>query len=209
MTISDSYNQWARTYDVDRNLTRDLDFCVTRKLIGTDRVAVVIEAGCGTGKNTAHFSAMADTVFALDFSEGMLDLAKRHVSAPNVRFELANLTMDWPVPLHVADLVSFNLVLEHVADLTAVLGRAAKSLMPGGRVLISELHPCKQLQGSQARFVDEGGDTIRIPAFTHHVSEYFTAARACGLIVERVDEWWHDDDDPAGAPRLVTLFLRK
>ena len=75
--------------------------------------------------------------------------------------------------------MSFDLVLEHIEDLRPVLREAARVLRPGGRVLISELHPFKQYAGSQARCTDGDGVEQRVPAFTHHARPYGVAPSHC------------------------------
>ena len=209
MNIADAYSTWAASYDSDRNLTRDLDRDVTRELIGPGPIPVALEAGCGTGKNTRCLAQVAGKVYALDFSAGMLDVARRNVPDENVHFRQADLTGRWPCPSSHASLVSFNLVLEHIENMGDALQEAARVLLPGGRLFISELHPFRQYQSSQARFLDADGGEVRIPAFTHHISDYLGAARASGFELVRFDEWWHPDDQPGGAPRLATfVFLR-
>lgn len=209
MSIAGAYSAWAANYDTDRNLTRDLDRDVTCEVIGSGSFPVVVEAGCGTGKNTRYFSQVAGQVYALDFSEGMLDVARRHVQAPNVRFFQVDLSTDWPCPLGVADLVSFNLVLEHIEDIGGVLRRASGVLRLGGTVFVSELHPFRQYQHSQARFVGPDGIETRVPAYTHNISEYLGAARACGLHLVRFDEWWHVEDSRYGVPRIASFVFQR
>lgn len=209
MSIAHTYSTWAATYDADRNLTRDLDADVTRRLIGTARVPFVIEAGCGTGKNTGFFAEIADEVHALDFSEGMLAVARTRITAPHVRFELADLSAAWPCTPGRALLVSFNLVLEHIRDLTPVLRCACDALAPGGAVFISELHPFKQYQHSQPRFVDAAGQEVRVPSFTHDVSEFLSAASDGGLRLSRLHEWRHPEDPADAVPRLITFEFRR
>jgi malonyl-CoA O-methyltransferase len=207
MNIEDAYSAWAASYDSDRNLTRDLDAEVTRSLVGPGPIPVVVEAGCGTGKNTSYLSQVAATVHALDFSPGMLEVARRNVPAPNVHFHQTDLSADWPVRPNYANLVSFNLVLEHIQDIAEVIQKAAAVLLPGGRLFISELHPFKQYQNSQARFVNAEGNEIKVPAFTHNISEYLGAAQASGLQLVRFDEWWHREDQKSGVPRLATFVF--
>jgi ubiquinone/menaquinone biosynthesis C-methylase UbiE len=207
MTIATAYTAWATSYDTDRNLTRDLDADITRKRMGTALLHTVVEAGCGTGKNTRYFALLAQQVHALDFSEGMLAVAKRHVVAAHVQFHLADLSLDWPCPPRCADVVSFNLVLEHLQDLRPVLRQAARVVRPGGQVYISELHPFKQYQNSQARFLNAQGAEVKIAAFRHHVSDYLDAAKACGLQLVHLGECWHAEDPSDAVPRLLTLQL--
>jgi len=206
MTIDDAYDRWSPNYDADRNLTRDLDAAVARQILGERRFANVLEAGCGTGKNTALFAAIGDAVLALDFSAGMLERARAKVTSPHVRFATADLTRPWPAAAGSHDLIAFHLVLEHVRDLGPVFAHAARCLAPRGTVFVAELHPFRQYLGGKARYTV--GDTTReIDAFVHHVSDFTDAAAANGLHLASLREWWHDED--AGKPpRLVTFEFR-
>jgi ubiquinone/menaquinone biosynthesis C-methylase UbiE len=209
MNIADAYTHWSDSYDSDRNLTRDLDAAVVREVLADWRGASAVELGCGTGKNTGWLAARAWHLTALDFSAGMLAKARARVTAANVAFTQTDLTQPWPVPDASADLVMGNLVLEHIEYLPHIAAEAARVLRPGGRLVLCELHPFKQYLGSKARFEVEGGATVEIPAFVHHVSDYLTAARAAGLTLRDLREWWHPDDRSAdtGAakpPRLLS-----
>jgi len=212
MSIALAYSQWSASYDGDRNLTRDLDAEVTPQVLPPAiTLGLMIEAGCGTGKNTPFFAARSQQVLALDFSSGMLAQAGTRLTqlgVSNVTLRKADLLTTWPAATASADLVSCNLVLEHIQDLRPVFSEAARVLRAGGRFLISELHPFKQYRGSQARFVAEGGETIAIAAFRHHVSDFTRTALDTGFAIERLDEWWHDEDVDQ-PPRLLTLLLRR
>lgn len=205
MKIRDAYSSWAATYDHDRNRTRDLDAQVTRELLHGQRSGSVLELGCGTGKNTVFLAEIADSVHALDFSEGMLAQARAKVTAANVTFQAADLTQPWPVADATVDLIVGNLVLEHIEDLTFIFREAARVLRPGGQFFLSELHPFRQYQGTQANF-QQGAETTEISAFIHHVSDFTGAAKSSGFVLEDLREWWHAED--AGKPpRLLTLLF--
>jgi ubiquinone/menaquinone biosynthesis C-methylase UbiE len=77
MNIQVAYNNWSDTYDDDHNLTRDLDQKVTEKILADSRYKIVIELGCGTGKNTLLLSKIAEKVYATDFSSGMVEKVKQ------------------------------------------------------------------------------------------------------------------------------------
>jgi ubiquinone/menaquinone biosynthesis C-methylase UbiE len=205
MSVHEAYNAWAGSYDDDHNLTRDLDRQATSELLAGRRYRAILEAGCGTGKNTALFAQLGEAVQALDFSEGMLRQARAKLQHEHVRFVQADLTRRWPCPDQSFDLVSTNLVLEHIEDLGFIFGEAARCLEPGGRCFVSELHPFKQYLGSKARY-QQGETTAEIPAFVHHLSDFLSAAEGHGLRLLGLKEWWHQED--AGLPpRLLTLLF--
>lgn len=208
MNVSDAYSQWAATYDSDRNLTRDLDLVVTQRVLSGQGYPIVLELGCGTGKNTPFLSQIGERVYAFDFSNGMIALARAKTQAANVGFAVADLTGRWPVADRSAQLAVCNLVLEHISDLVAIFAEADRVLADRGRFYICELHPFRQYQGKKAQFV-RGERTIEIPAFVHHLSAFMDAAGRAGFRLQRLNEWWHDDDDPAGPPRLASFLFEK
>ncbi|MBL8102583.1 MAG: class I SAM-dependent methyltransferase, partial [Anaerolineales bacterium] len=152
MSIQNAYNEWSETYDANENLTRDLDQKVTRDILISQYFDSILETGCGTGKNTIFLADISAKVHALDFSPGMIEKAKEKVKAENVRFSIADLTKRWPCDNAEYDLVTCNLVLEHIQDLTHIFAEAARTLKPKGKFFINELHPFKQYQGAKARF---------------------------------------------------------
>ena len=207
MNIQDSYNEWANIYDNNKNLTRDLDSNVTRSLLAHLQFDSILELGCGTGKNSLFFAQIGKSIHALDFSEGMILKAKEKVMADNVRFEAADLTRHWPCEDDVYDLISCNLVLEHIENLSHVFSESARTLKPGGTILVNELHPFKQYGGAKARF-ERSGQTVEVEAFVHHISDFINAAEAKGLRLLKLNEYWHEEDQ-GRLPRLVSFIFAK
>lgn len=207
MSVQAAYNEWSASYDTDRNLTRDLDAQVTREALAAQRVGTVLELGCGTGKNTGLLADVGRQVVALDFSAGMIEQARAKWPLAHVTFAQADLTQPWPVESGTVELISGNLVLEHIENLDFIMAEAARVLVPGGRIFLSELHPFRQYQGGLARY-QKDGVTTQIPAFVHHVSEFLGAASRHGLVLESLREWWHAEDQ-GKPPRLLTLLFSR
>jgi len=207
MSIQEAYNHWSATYDIDENRTRDLDHAVTRETLVDSRFKSILEIGCGTGKNTALLAQIGDRVRALDFSEGMLKRAKEKLKTDNGIFLVADITKQWPCADESTDLVTCNLVLEHVDDISFVFSEAFRSLIDGGRLFVCELHPFRQYQGTQARFQRNQG-RIEIQAFMHHISDFLEAAEKIGLTLKKYREWWHEEDQDK-PPRLVSFMFEK
>jgi ubiquinone/menaquinone biosynthesis C-methylase UbiE len=207
MNVQSAYDNWSTTYDADDNLTRDLDQVVTRETLSASRYHSAIEIGCGTGKNTVLLSQIAEKVHAIDFSDRMIARAKEKVNAANVTFAIADITEQWACQDASADLVTCNLVLEHIEDLSFVISEAARVLVPGGSFFISELHPFRQYRGTKANFQRDEG-VIEIPAFVHHLSDFFNLAKTHGFTLEGFREWWHEQDQNK-PPRLVTFLFKR
>lgn len=207
MNIQDAYNEWSDIYDSNVNRTRDLDAQVTRLILNGQRFPSILEIGCGTGKNTEFLAALGDEVLAFDFSEKMLAKARQKVTASHVRFAWADITKPWNCPPDSFDLITCNLVLEHINDLNHIFTQAARTLRSGGQFLINELHPFKQYGGTKARF-ERGAEIVEVDVFIHHISEFVHAAEESGLKLLKFDEVWHEED--AGKPpRLVSFMFIK
>ena len=207
MSIQTAYDDWAATYDLDRNLTRDLDQVVTRETLAHRRCRSILEIGCGTGKNTGLLADIGERVLALDFSHAMINRAREKLSLDHVTFAVADLTYSWPCDDQSVDLIVCNLVLEHIGDLSFIFSEAFRALMAGGHFFIWELHPFRQYQGIKANFKRDQGTTV-IPVFVHHISEFIRVAQSNKLTIESFNEWWHEDDQDK-LPRLVSFLFKK
>ena len=207
MSVKEAYSEWSTTYDLDRNLTRDLDRLVTRQTLENIHYKSIVEIGCGTGKNTPLLAKIGERVLAIDFSQAMTDKAKEKTRADNVTFSVADITGEWPCVDQSADLIVCNLVLEHIADLSFIFSEAFRCLVKGGRFFICELHPFRQYQGTKANFRRDG-ETTEIQAFVHHISDFTEAATQNGLTLDAFHEWWHQEDQ-GKPPRLVSFIFKK
>lgn len=201
------YNQWSASYDEVENKTRDLEKAAGQKLLSTIDFKSVLELGCGTGKNTAWLSAIANDYQAVDFSEEMMAKAKEKVTADHVQFIQADITKSWGFVKGKPDLITCSLILEHVQDLSFIFQQASAIIQNGGHFYLCELHPYKQYTGSKARFETAEGLQV-LDCFVHHVSDYFTAAIANGFTCIQLNEWF-DIDHKANPPRLISFLFQK
>ncbi|MFO0921371.1 MAG: class I SAM-dependent methyltransferase [Pirellulales bacterium] len=211
MNVEASYNRWASCYDSMVNPTRDLDREAAQTNFAGRSFSRILEVGCGTGKNTQWMTEFADHIVAMDLSEEMLHQAMSKVSSSKVHWRRADIRNAWGDLGDPFDLITFHLVLEHVQDLLFVFDQADRTLMPGGFVYVSELHPFKQYLGSQARFESEHGTQL-VEAYLHHVSDYVSAAKHVGWKLVDLGEWFDSepvDSKAAAVPRLITLMFQR
>jgi len=214
-TVHRGYETWSPTYDQQANPTRDLSTAVLRHFLTDLSGKVVVEAGCGTGRNTQWLAPMCHEIIGLDFSDGMLAQARQKPGLEKVRFIQHDLLQPWPIEPETADLVLINLVIEHIPDLETLLSHANSALRPGGQILITEYHPDRVSQGTGAQIEIDGQETIHIVNYHHPVLEYMSLGDKLGLDVTGVKGWREEleaDGTPVATgfnPLIMTLFLKK
>jgi len=206
MNNKEAYNSWSATYDTVENKTRDLEALALREMISDENLDI-LELGCGTGKNTEFLQTKAQKLIGADFSEEMLAIAKAKNNAENVEFRQIDLRENWDFSENSFDLITCSLALEHIENIDFIFQQANKVLRTGGKFYIGELHPFKQYAGTKARF-ETGSGVFELECFTHHISEFFSAAKINGFELIELKEWF-DDDDKIQIPRLLTLVFEK
>ena len=217
-SVRTGYDRWAAIYDVEANPLIAIEEPVVREAIGDVAGLEVLDLGCGTGRHSLWLASAGATVTGVDFSEGMLEEARAKPGAEAVRFLVHDLARPLPFAAGSFDLVVSGLVLEHLAALDAFFAEARRVLRPGGRAVVSAMHPAMFLKGVQARFTDPAsGEKVQPGSFAHSIGEFVVAAVRAGFAIEGVDERAPDADFAARLPRaekyvdwpmLVVLKLR-
>ena len=195
--IRAGYDRWAAVYDHDANPLQALE----GPLVGDPRGRAALDLGCGTGRHALWLAESGAGVTAVDFSAGMLAEARTKPGADAVRW----VEHDLDVPLPFAadfDLVVSGLVLEHLRELPPFFAEARRVLRPGGRAVVSAMHPAMFLRGAMARFTDPGtGDVVAPGSVPHSVAEFVMAAVRAGFALRDVTEHAPDAALAERAPR--------
>lgn len=216
-TVRAGYDRWAAVYDRDANPLQALEGPAVRAAVGDVSGQAVLDLGCGTGRHALWLAAAGAKVTALDFSEGMLAEARSKPGAEAVRF----IDHDLHRPLPFAadfDLVVSGLVLEHLRELDGFFAEARRVLKPGGRAVISAMHPAMMLRGTQARFTDPAsGELVQPGSVAHSVGAFVMAAVRAGFTIADVVETAPDAafatqfpraEKYIGWPMLMVLSLK-
>ncbi len=185
----EGYDRWSANYDGDGNPLLALEEPEVARLLGPVEGLSVADLGCGTGRHALRLAAAGARVAALDYSGGMLAAARRKPGAEAVRFVVCDLQA--PLPLRTAsfDRVLNCLVLDHVRELEPLFAEMHRVVRPGGRVIVSVMHPAMNLRGSQARFVDPAtGERMHVESSHHVIADYVNAAREGGLRIDQISE---------------------
>jgi malonyl-CoA O-methyltransferase len=212
------YDRWAGVYDHEANPLLPLEEPVVRESLGEVRGLSVLDLGCGTGRHALWLAGEGALVTGLDFSEGMLEAARSKPGADAVRFVVHDLHEPLPFADGSFDALVSGLVIEHVRELDRFFAEAHRVLRPGGRAVVSGMHPAMFERGVQARFTDPAtGEKVQPGSLDHSLGAMVDAAAAAGFAIAGVGEYAPDAAFAARYPRaekyvdwpmLVVLTLR-
>ena len=216
--IRRGYDRWSLIYDHEANPLVGLEEPVVREALGDVAGLAVLDLGCGTGRHSLWLAANGAAVTAVDFSEGMMQKARSKPGAERIRFLAHDLHEPLPFAEGSFDRVVSGLVLEHLRELGPFFNEAHRVLRPGGRAVVSAMHPAMFLKGVRARFTDPAtGEEVQPGSVEHAIGDFVMVAVRAGFALEGIDERAPDATFAARYPRaekyvdgpmLVVLRLR-
>jgi ubiquinone/menaquinone biosynthesis C-methylase UbiE len=144
--LAEFWSNVADRYDrvVDLQIGGNTRSMVRERVIREGNLGRLVEFGCGTGFYTHVLAGKADTVLATDISQGMLDLAKQQVKAPNVIFQAED-CQQTSLPDGAFDTAFISLVI-HFTEPDRTMAEMYRILRLGGTLIIANLDPL-QLNG--------------------------------------------------------------
>jgi len=184
LDLEAGYEEWALSYD-QHSPVLEPEEAVIRELVPPRDGQLALDAACGSGRHSRLLAERGYRVVGVDQSPAMLERAR--ANAPNGRFLLGALEAI-PLPDAFVDLGVCALALIHVPDLLPPLRELQRVLRPGGRLLISDLHPFLVLLGGQAFFRLADGSRAFVRNLHHSHADYVAAFAAAGLEVRSCAE---------------------
>ena len=130
---------------------------------GQIRGGAVLDCACGDGAGAGvYLHAGPETLVGFDLDEGAVAEARRTITDPRARFEVADASA-LPLADGAVDLYISLETIEHVPDAHALLSEAVRVLRPDGRFICST--PNRDVQNPGASLEDP-------PILAFHVREY-------------------------------------
>ena len=195
--VRTGYDLWSQSYEERSSTLVHLDRRVTPRHLRARPGERILDAGCGTGGHLGLIRRAAAVAIGLDFSGGMLAVARR--SHRREALIQADLNQPLPVRDSVFDAVLCSLVSEHLTDLPAFFAELRRLLRPAGRLVFSAFHPAMAAAGVEANF-ESGGTEYRLGAELHTVEDYRRDMADAGFENLRESEYEVDATLVAVAP---------
>ena len=176
----EGYALWSDSYDEPGNPIVALEEAVVHELIRSVPVGRALDAACGTGRHAARLVALGHQVLGVDLAADMLARATERV--PEAEFQIADLR-ELPSEDDGFHLIVCGLALAHLRELDDPVSELARVLAPGGRLVVSVLHPFQALLGWHAPFTGKDGNRGFVREHPHLHTDYLAAFANAGLNV--------------------------
>jgi 2-polyprenyl-6-hydroxyphenyl methylase/3-demethylubiquinone-9 3-methyltransferase len=136
---------------------------------------VVVDVGCGGGLLAEEIARLGAAIIGVDPSASSIATARAHAAQ-------AGLVIDYrigpgehlPVDDACADVVYCVDVLEHVADLDAVVAETARVLKPGGLYLFDTINRTRLSKFVMIKLSQDWAGTAWMPAHLHDWDQFVT-----------------------------------
>lgn len=174
----DGYAAWADSYDEPGNPIVAIEQPAVWSLLDALAPGRALDAACGTGRHARRLADRGHEVTGFDLTPEMVARAASNV--PDGRFFEADVR-SIPAQDGTFDSAVCSLALAHVADLDAAVAELGRVVRPGGRVVVSVLHPFLVQLGWQAPFTDAGGARHFVREHPHGHADYLASFASAGL----------------------------
>jgi len=177
--LIEGYAAWSKTYDQPLRLF-SIEEPAMKSRLDPLPAGTLLDVACGTGRYSAYMAGRGHQVIGIDLSPDMLALARAKL--PEAEFREGDME-SLPFEDASVDTAICALALVHLKDIRRAIAEMARVLRPGGRLIISDVHPMPILLGWQAQFRTAEGDAGFMRIHPHLLSDYCEAAIAAGLAV--------------------------
>jgi len=235
----EGFSELADTYDarISNSPVLDLEGIAVMAALPNDlgpghRIA---DYGCGTGRSALLLAQRGPkVVVGIDLAPPMIAVAARKARRADlpIHWHVGDLLGSLPLPDASIDVGACTFALSFVPDVRPAFAEMARTLAPGGILLVSDYHPCGLFTArvtSRAKlandhapyfgFTSASGEECRIIQTPHTTADLFTAATRAGLTLEHISEPLVDHElassygsrwrDRIGTPLVLAMRFRK
>ena len=182
LSVADGYSRWSKFYDTKWNTLIAVEELYSLDMLDGLKGETALDVGAGTGRLALKLAQREWKVTALDPNLDMLSIAERAAARESlpIRFINSSIEQGLSFTSDSFDLVVCALTLCHVPDLRGAIREFQQALVPGGYLLITDVHPDFISAGMPTQFV-EHDITYHLPNEPHTRDDYLQAITDTGL----------------------------
>jgi len=189
--VQEGYGAWASSYEDTVLDLMDLRLLERIKSVAWDHIDEAADLGCGTGRTGAWLKQQGVTSLdGVDLTAEMLEGARarsiyRRLFLSDIR--------ETPLQAAAYDLVTVDLVDEHLPDVRPLYQESARIARPNGYLVLVGYHPFFLMGGIPTHFNRAPGEPVAIQTYIHLLSDHVQAALAAGWFLLEMYEALIDD----------------
>ena len=146
----------------------------------------VIDVGCGGGLFAEEVARLGASVIGIDPAPGAITTAQKHAAETGLEIDYRIGSGEHlPADDACADIVYCVDVLEHVADVDAVVGEIARVLKPGGLFLFDTINRTRVSKLVAIKLCQQWPVTACLPPGLHDWNQFITPAELRQALVRR------------------------
>ncbi|MGA3187695.1 MAG: class I SAM-dependent methyltransferase [Bryobacteraceae bacterium] len=168
VTAIEGHRIWASSYDAGPNPLLALETRLLLDKLGFLANTRLVDVACGTGRWMSLARQQGAQVFGADFSPAMLREASRKGLAGCLSLADANRL---PFADDAADLALCSFALGYLPSPRRAIAEMARVTRKGGRVVVTDLHPCALAAGWTRSFRSDG-QIYEIDHHSHPIADW-------------------------------------
>jgi SAM-dependent methyltransferase len=177
----EGHRKWAASYDTGPNPLLALETRLLLELLTPLEASRVLDIACGTGRWMLWAQQQGAGVLGIDFCAEMVLEASRKPGLAG-RLSLAD-ACHVPVADGAVDLAICSFALGYLASPRPAIAEMARVSRKGGRVVVTDLHPCA-LAAGWTRSFRSNGQVVEIDHHRHLIESWEDAAQSAGLTLD-------------------------
>lgn len=174
----EGHRHWAPLYDSEYNPLLALESRILRHFLWPIRSKCFLDVASGTGRWMTWLAQRGAHVFGVDVCAEMLEQAELKPLARSR--SIIGDALHLPFATGIADTVLCSFAAGYFAHLKSGVAEMARAAKPGGRVIISDLHPGGVASGWSRSF-RVGAELFEMEHFSPSVEELRAAAQDADL----------------------------
>jgi ubiquinone/menaquinone biosynthesis C-methylase UbiE len=175
LNVKKGYTLWSQSYDEEEKLNPliYLEEKPLMRTIGNVKGKKVLDVACGTGRITLKLLRKGARVCGIDITPAMLKKAQEKTIKYGRRCDLKKASVyQIPYVKNEFDIVICSLAISHIKNLDRGVGEMARVLKPGGKLILSDLHPYAILFGGACTGFAQQGKRYRIKNYLHLFQDF-------------------------------------